>query len=53
MRTLSASGLSGLRLHSAEPHAEQNSYGNPSSGTKARTSSSPLRMRSEPGTIRA
>ena len=43
----------GLTLQSAEPHAEQNAFGNPSGGSYARTRSSPAVMRSEPGTIRA
>ena len=40
---------SGLRLHMLEPHAEQKTFAKPSGGSQARRSSSPWRIRSEPG----
>ena len=43
----------GSRLQSCEPHSEQNSLAKPLSGRQARTSSSPERMRREPGETRA
>src|SRR5438094_7538731 len=52
-RTLFTSGSSGLWLHSAPPQAEQKCFETPSGGSYARISSSPERIRSEPGAIRA
>ena len=52
-RTEITSGSTGLRLQSADPQAEQNTFGNPPGGSYARKSSSPEMIRSEPGTIRA
>ena len=52
-RTLITSGSSGLRLQSAEPQPEQNTFAKPSGGSKEPISSSPETIRSEPGTIRA
>src|SRR5262245_59285297 len=53
-RTDLISGSSWLWLHSAEPHAEQNTLEKPSSGgSHERSSSSPETRVSEPGTIRA
>ena len=47
------SGSSGLTLHSAEPHDEQNAFGQPSAGAQVEISPSPETTRSEPGAIRA
>jgi hypothetical protein len=42
MRTTTSSSEDGCPLNSADPHVEQNSFGTPSGGLKARTSSEPL-----------
>ena len=52
-RTEITSGSSGLRLQSAEPQAEQNTFGNPSGGSYDREQLLARKIRSEPGTIRA
>jgi hypothetical protein len=52
-RTLITSGSSRLRLQRAEPHAAQNSFENPSSGSYERTRSSPDTMRNDPFAILA
>ena len=44
---------SGLRLHMLEPHAEQKNFEKPSGGSHARRSSSPWRIRTDPGFARA
>jgi hypothetical protein len=47
------SPVSGFTLQTAAPQAEQKAFPAPPGGSKTRTRSSPERIRSEPGTMRA